>query len=146
MKTQIGLPVQLFGNTPKGREVFAAIIVDLKDYPHAETDLMVYNKDGSSFLAQRVRHKDFKKDGENYWDFLEEEKELKAREYKISHEASPKNNLIKQFFCKHSFVAHRLDKGLFEYDADDLYITCQKCGQQYIFKKFFDNSNTQIKS
>jgi len=73
MKTQIGLPVQLFGNTPKGREVFAATIVDLRDYPHAETDLMVYNKDGSSFFAPRIRHKDFKKDGENYWDFLEEE-------------------------------------------------------------------------
>jgi hypothetical protein len=73
MKTQIGLPVQLFGNTPKGREVFAATIVDLRDYPHAEIDLIVYSKDGSSFFAPRIRHKDFKKDGENYWDFLEEE-------------------------------------------------------------------------
>ena len=70
-KTQIGLPVQLFGITPNGRETFAAIIVGLEDYLHAETNLIVYNKDGSSFLAQRVIHKDFKKDGENYWDFLE---------------------------------------------------------------------------
>jgi len=146
MKTQIGLPVHLFGNTPKGREVFAATIVDLRD-THAETDLMVFNKDGSSFLAPRIRHKDFKKDGENYWDFLEEDKkELKAREYKMLQEASPRNNWLKRFFCKHLFVAHRLDKILFEYDADNLYITCKKCGQQYIIKKFFDNSNTSIKA
>jgi hypothetical protein len=73
MKTQIGLPVQLFGITPEGRKTLAATIVDLREYPHAETDLMVYNKDGSSFLASSVRHKDFKKDGENYWDFLKDE-------------------------------------------------------------------------
>ena len=72
MKTQIGLPVQFIGNTPKGREIYAAIIVDLKDYPHAETDLMVFTKGAGSFYATNVRHKDFKKDGENYWDFLEE--------------------------------------------------------------------------
>lgn len=75
MKTQIGLPVQFIGSTPKGREIFAAIIIDLRDYPHAETDLIVFTKDNNptSFFASNVRHKDFKKDGENYWDFLEEE-------------------------------------------------------------------------
>ena len=75
MKTQIGLPVQFFGNTPNGRETFAATIVDLRDYPHAETDLIVFTKTNNptSFFACSVRHKDFKKDGENYWDFLEEE-------------------------------------------------------------------------
>lgn len=76
MKTQIGLPVQLFANTTKGREVFAAIIVDLRDSPHAETDLMVFSRDEkpTSIFVPCIRHKDFKKDGENYWDFLEEEK------------------------------------------------------------------------
>jgi hypothetical protein len=75
MKTQIGLPVQLFANTTKGRETFAAIIVDLRDSPHAETDLVVFSRDEkpTSIFAPCIRHKDFKKDGENYWDFLEEE-------------------------------------------------------------------------
>ena len=74
MRTQIGLPVQFFGNTPKGRETFAAMIVDLRDSPHAETDLIVFSKNNNptSFFASSVRHYDFKKDGENYWDFLEE--------------------------------------------------------------------------
>lgn len=73
MKTQIGLPVQFIGCTSRGRESFAAIIVNLCDFPNTKTDLIVYNKDGSSFFAPSIKRKDFKKDGENYWDFLEEE-------------------------------------------------------------------------
>ena len=74
MKAQIGLPVQLFANTTKGREAFAAIIVDLKeDSIHEEADLTVFTKESARIYARSVRHKDFKKDGENYWDFLEEE-------------------------------------------------------------------------
>jgi hypothetical protein len=74
MKTQIGLPVQLFANTTKGREAFAAIIVDLKeDSIHEEADLVVFTKESARIYARSVRHKDFKKDGKNYWDFLEEE-------------------------------------------------------------------------
>ena len=73
MKAQIGLPVQLFANTTKGREIFAAIIVDLKeDSIHEEADLMVFTKQSARIYARSVRHKDFKKDGENYWDFLKE--------------------------------------------------------------------------
>ena len=73
MKAQIGLPVQLFGNTPKGKEILAAIIVDVRDYPHSEIDLIAFTKTNNptSVFVSSVRHKDFKKDGEYYWDFLD---------------------------------------------------------------------------
>lgn len=77
MKTQIGLPVQLFGNTLNGRKTFAAIIVGQSDSlvfnPRNEIDLVVYDKDGSSFFTPSVSHRDFQKEGENYWDFIKEE-------------------------------------------------------------------------
>lgn len=73
MKAQIGLPVQLFGNSSKGMEILPAIIVDVRDYPHAEIDLLAFTKTNNptSVFVSSVRHKDFKKDGENYWDFLD---------------------------------------------------------------------------
>ena len=79
MKAQIGLPVQFFDSfvdmKTKPREVFAAIIVDLRDNPHAETDLIVFNKTNisTSYLIQNVRHKDFQRNNHPYWDYLEEE-------------------------------------------------------------------------
>ena len=93
MKLQIGLPVQLFANTTKGREAFAAIIVDLKeDSIHEEADLMVFTKQSARIYARSVRHKDFKKDGENYWDFLEGEEIYRNKEGKEAFDSYLKMN------------------------------------------------------
>lgn len=71
MKTQIGLPVQYF--EPIIEEVLAATIVGLGNYPHVSTNLIVFSNGNNptSQFVQNVRHKDFKKDNEPYWDFLD---------------------------------------------------------------------------
>lgn len=65
---------------------------------------------------------------------------MKAREYLPLREATPEtvsSGKLKRRLCKHEFVAHRLDEFLFGDDANNLYITCKKCGQQYIIDKLF---------
>jgi len=65
---------------------------------------------------------------------------MEAREYKYLREATAEivsDCKLKRRLCKHDFVASRLDKFLFPDDADNLYITCIKCGQQYIIDKLF---------
>jgi len=64
---------------------------------------------------------------------------MKSREYKHFDKCTPKTsaNFIR-LFCNHHFVAHRLDEFLFPDSKSDLYITCNKCGTQYICKKFFN--------
>ena len=73
MKTQIGLPVQYFTTINGTKNTFAAVIVETRDYPKVTTDLRVFTKNNNptSYLAQDIRHKDFKLNGEPYWDFLD---------------------------------------------------------------------------
>jgi hypothetical protein len=129
MKTQIGLPVQFFGNTPNGRETFAAIILDLRDYPHAETDLVVFDKTNNptSFHAQRIRHKDFKKDGENYWDFLEEPltKNDVLKEETITLSSSEYEKLIKCEKFVNTFLA--------KFDGDEMFFKPFDTGMDFAY-------------
>lgn len=70
MRTQIGLPVQYFD--PITQEVLAATIVGMGTYPHVTTNLIIFNNGNNptSQFIQDVRHRDFKKDNEPFWDFL----------------------------------------------------------------------------
>ena len=72
------------------------------------------------------------------------DRSMKPREYKPLRDASIKYNPWKQLFCKHTFVAHRLDKELFENEANNLYITCSLCGRQYIIDNLFDDDKPYV--
>jgi formylmethanofuran dehydrogenase subunit E len=65
---------------------------------------------------------------------------MKARKYKKFENATPNvaSHWLFRLICKHEFVGHRLDEKLFEREYNHLYITCKKCGEQYISKDFFD--------
>ena len=64
---------------------------------------------------------------------------MEARTYKYFEEANPAVafSWIRRLFCKHEYVAFRLDKTLFEEESKYLFFTCRKCGQQYICKTWF---------
>lgn len=62
---------------------------------------------------------------------------MKAREYKKFEEANLTTNWFVRMFCKHEFVGHRLDDSFFDTEHLYLYITCGKCGEQYICNNFF---------
>jgi hypothetical protein len=44
-----------------------ARIIELRDYPHAETDLVTTSSSGKLIIKDTVRHKDFKRSGKSYW-------------------------------------------------------------------------------
>lgn len=64
---------------------------------------------------------------------------MNSREYKKLKKGTPPfaRHWLFRLFCKHEFVIHRLDEDLFE--DKSLYVTCNKCGEQYICDNFFEH-------
>lgn len=77
MKAQIGLPVQYVLTKRKEhivtREVFAGVIIDIIDYPQSIITIRVFTKNNNppSYVEYNVRHKDFERGEDSYWDFLD---------------------------------------------------------------------------
>ena len=69
---------------------------------------------------------------------------MNSREYKKLKIATPPfaSHWLFRLFCKHEFVIHRLDKELFE--DKSLYVTCNRCGEQYICNEFFNNEKLKV--
>jgi hypothetical protein len=65
---------------------------------------------------------------------------MNAREYKKLENvtSSTTSKWIFRIFCTHEYVAYILDKNCFEKEHKHLYITCSKCGKQYICKNLFE--------
>ena len=73
---------------------------------------------------------------------------MNSREYKPFENATSEHaaHWIFRKFCKHTFVAHRLDKNLFEKENKHLYITCTRCGEQYICNEIFNYKIQKVMS
>lgn len=71
METKVGLPVQFFeaSISNDGRRLHPAIISFVRG---GKVDIRVFpNNGGASFVERNVRHADFEKSSEHYWDLID---------------------------------------------------------------------------
>lgn len=76
---QVGTPVQFMKaffvkTNPKGKEwVWAKLPAIIQSVNGSVVDIIVFPKIGDKFEIKRnVRHEDFKKDGEDFWNYIPE--------------------------------------------------------------------------